>query len=265
MPPPINQEFSHRREPSQIKLVKEPSGIPDDLFHASAYEPNAPLRRRDRSPADAANPFMDRIGAPDFGANQTSGEAYKPMQEQLRAHIDSRVPLTDEEFDFVLAHLEVKHYKKHQFLIQAGQPTEYCYFVTSGLLKLFYTHESGKQHIVSFAMEDGWESDCQAYFTRTRATLSLECLEDTSVFCLSLDNYHRLCAGLRKFERFFLELALFDSVAAQRRILSLLTTQARERYEHLLKQHPSLVQRVPKTLLASYLGVTRETLSRLAP
>ncbi|MBD0259935.1 MAG: Crp/Fnr family transcriptional regulator [Cytophagales bacterium] len=187
------------------------------------------------------------------------------MQEQLRAHIDSRVPLTDEEFAFVLAHLEVKHYRKHQFLIQEGQPAEYCYFVASGLLKLFYTHESGKQHIVAFAMEDSWESDCQAYFTRTRATLSLECLEDTALFCLSLDNYHQLCAGLRKFERFFLQLALFDSVAAQRRILSLLTTQAKERYEHLLKQHPSLVQRVPKTLLASYLGVTRETLSRLTP
>jgi hypothetical protein len=49
MPPPINQEFSHKREPNQIKRVEEPSGIPDERFHASAYEPNAPLRRRDRS------------------------------------------------------------------------------------------------------------------------------------------------------------------------------------------------------------------------
>lgn len=265
MSPLINQEFSRKREPNQIKFVKEPPGLPDERFLAPAYEPTAPLRRRDRSPVDDANPFMARIAAPDFGANQTSGEAHKPMQEQLRANIDSRVPLTDEEFAFVLAHLEVKHYKKHQFLIQAGQPVEYCYFVASGLLKLFYTQETGKQHIVSFAMEDYWESDFQAYFTRTRATLSLECLEDTALFCLSLDNYHQLCAGLRKFERFFLELALYDSVAAQRRILSLLTTQAKERYEHLLKQHPSLVQRVPKSLLASYLGVTRETLSRLTP
>jgi CRP-like cAMP-binding protein len=263
MTPPISQEFGHRREPSQIKRVKEPSGIPDERYYASAYEPTAPLRRGDRSPAEGGSRFMDRMVAPDFGAS--SREAYTPVQEQLRAHIDRSVALTDEEFAFVLAHLEEKHYKKHQFLIQEGQPAEYCYFVASGLLKLFYTQPSGKQHIVSFAMEDGWESDCQAYFTRTRATLSLECLEDTVVFCLSLDDYHQLCAGLRKFERFFLQLTLFDSVAAQRRILSLLTTQAKERYEHLLRQHPSLVQRVPKSLLASYLGVTRETLSRLTP
>ncbi len=185
------------------------------------------------------------------------------MQELLRAHIDRRVPLTDEEFAFVLSHFKVKHFKKHQFLIQEGQPITYCYFVASGLLKLFHTAALGKQHIVSFAMEEGWESDFQAYFTQTKATLTLECLEDTVVFCLSLDDYHKLCTGLRKFEYFFLQLALFGSMAAQQRILSLLTSQAKERYEHFLKQSPSLVQRVPKALLASYLGVTRETLSRL--
>jgi CRP-like cAMP-binding protein len=260
----INQEFRHKREPNQIKL-KEPSGIPDELFHASAYELADRIRRRDRSPVDDANPFMARTGAPDFGASPSLSEAYSPAQERLRAHIDRTVALTDEEFAFVLAHFKVKHFRKHQFLIQEGQPVEYCYFVASGLLKLFYTHASGKQHIVSFAMEECWQSDCQAYFTRTRATLSLECLEDTVVFCLSLDDYHQLCAGLRKFERFFLQLALYGSMATQQRLLSLLTTQAKERYEHFLKQHPSLVQRVPKALLASYLGVTRETLSRLTP
>jgi CRP-like cAMP-binding protein len=262
---PINQEFGGKRKSDQTKLPAGQSGIADAPSHASAYQPVTYIRRRDLSPVEDVSPFTDRIEAPDFGAIPPSGEAYSPVQERLRAHIDRIVALTDEEFAFVLAHLKVKHFKKHQFLIQEGQPAQYCYFVASGLLKLFYTQESGKQHIVSFAMEDWWESDCQAYFTRTRATLSLECLEDTVVFCLSLEDYHKLCAGLHKFERFFLQLALFDSMAAQQRILSMLTSQTKERYEHLLRQYPSLVQRVPKALLASYLGVTRETLSRLTP
>jgi CRP-like cAMP-binding protein len=260
---PINQEFSGKRKSNQSKLLAGPSRSADHPPHASAYQPVTYSRRRHLSPADVVKPFMDHIEAPDFAGPPPRRAAYTSMQEQLRAHIDRTIPLTEEEFAFVLAHLKVKHYKKHQFLIQAGQPMEYCYFVASGLLKLFYTQESGKQHIVSFAMEDGWESDFQAYFTRTRATLSLECLEDTVVLCLSLDDYHRLCAGLRKFEHFFLQLALFCSMAAQQRILSMLTSQTKERYEHLLRQYPSLVQRVPKALLASYLGVTRETLSRL--
>jgi CRP-like cAMP-binding protein len=128
---------------------------------------------------------------------------------------------------------------------------------------LVYTDDSAKQHILAFAMEDWWDNDFQAYYTNTRATLSLECLENTTVLCLSLDNYHALCAGLPKIEHFFLEKVTLGFLAAQRRILSLLTSNAATRYEQLIKLYPSLLQRVPKTQLAAYLGVSRETLSRL--
>lgn len=186
------------------------------------------------------------------------------MQQKLREHIEKIVPLTDEEFTFVLAHFTSKRFKKHQFLIQEGDPVKYYYFVVSGLLKLVYTDDTGKQHLISFAMEDWWEGDFQAYYNQTPATLSLECLEDTAVFCLSLEGYHELCAGLPQMARFFLQKSTLGSIAAQQRLLSLLTTNAQERYERLLKQYPALVQRVSKTLLASYLGVSRETLSRLS-
>lgn len=186
------------------------------------------------------------------------------MLQKLREHLEKIVPLTDDEFAFVCTHFTSKRFKKHQFLIQENEFVKYSYFVVSGLLKLVYTDDSGKQHIISFAMEDWWESDFRAYYTQTQATLSLECLEDSEVLCLSLEDYHKLRAGLPKVERFFLEKSIFGCIASQQRILSLLTTNAKERYEQLLKQHPALFQRVSKTLLASYLGVSRETLSRLA-
>ena len=84
------------------------------------------------------------------------------------------------------------------------------------------------------------------------------------MFCLSLADYHALCAGLPQMTRFFLQKAALGAIAAQQRLLSLLTTSAQERYEQLLEQCPALFQRVSKTLLASYLGVSRETLSRLS-
>ena len=136
--------------------------------------------------------------------------------------------------------------------------------MVSGLLKLVYTDDTQKQHIVSFAMEDWWESDYYAYYTQTEATMSLECLEDTEVFCLSFDDYKKLCDGLQKMEHFFLEKAVFGFLGSQRRILSWLTSSAKERYEQLLKRYPALIQRVPKSQLAAYLGVSRETLSRLS-
>ncbi|MBD0260556.1 MAG: Crp/Fnr family transcriptional regulator [Cytophagales bacterium] len=185
------------------------------------------------------------------------------MQEKLREHIEKTVPLTDDEFAFVGAHFTFKRYKKREFLIEKGKSVPYCYFVVSGLLKLVYHDELGREHIVAFAMEDWWESDFPAYFRQTKATLSLQCLEDTQVFCLLLEDYQKLCAGLHKMEHFFLTKANGGYMASQQRILSFLTSNARERYEQFLKLYPALLQRVPRTLIASYLGVSRETLSRL--
>jgi len=186
------------------------------------------------------------------------------MQDPLRTHIEKIVPLTDEEYTFILSHFTTKKFKKHQFLIQEGEAVKYSYFVITGLLKLVYTEETGKQHIVSFAMEDWWESDYYAFFTETTATMSLECLEDTEVLCLTLENYQNLCDDLQKMERFFLQKANFGFLGSQKRIISWLTSNSKERYEQLIKQYPSLIQRVPKSLIAAYLGISRETLSRLS-
>lgn len=185
------------------------------------------------------------------------------MPDQLRAHLEKIVPLTDEEFARVLARFTSKRFKKHQFLIQEGELVRYNYFVLAGLLKLVYTDGVGKPHILSFALEDWWETDFSAYYTQSPATLSLECLEDTEVLCLSLADYHALCEELPQLARFFLQKSALGAIAAQQRLLALLTTSAQQRYEQLLRKYPALGQRISKTLLASYLGVSRETLSRL--
>ena len=186
------------------------------------------------------------------------------MYEQLKYQIGKLIPLTDDEFAFIRSHFIVKNFKKGEFLIQQGEGVAYLYYVVSGLLKLLYNDESAKEHIVSFAMEDWWESDFQAYYTQTKATMSLQCIEDTDVLCISLEDYKKLCEGSQKIERFFLEKSIAGHIASQQRILSFITSNAAERYEQLLKRYPQLVQRVPKSLLASYLGVSRETLSRLS-
>lgn len=183
--------------------------------------------------------------------------------EQLRTHIEKIVPLSDEEFASISSCFTHRKYKKHQFLIQQGDVVTYNYFVLKGLLKLVYTDEGGKEHIVGFAMEDWWETDFPAYYQSKKATMSLECVEDTEVLCLSLEDYRKIVSTHPKMEHFFLEKAYMGFIAAQQRIISTMTTGIKERYEQLLEKHPSLIQRVPKSLLAAYLGVSRETLSRL--
>jgi len=186
------------------------------------------------------------------------------MKEKLKEHIDNVISLTDDEFSLVLAHFTLEKHKKNDFIIQEGEAVTQCYFVVAGLLKLVHDDQNGKQHIVSFAMENWWESDFSAYFSQTKAKMSLQCIENTVVYAISLKNYQKLSRESPKMQRFFLEKANSGHIASQNRILSFLTSNAKERYEQLLKQYPLLIQRVPKTLLASYLGVTRETLSRLS-
>ena len=185
------------------------------------------------------------------------------MNKNLRRHINQITPLTDEEYTFLSSYFSEEAYKKKDFLIRQGEHVNYCYFIVSGLLKLIYQDENGKEQIISFAMEDWWESDFSAYFTKSKAKMSLQCIEDTRVYTLSLKNYQKLIAEMPKMACFFLEKSNSGHIAAQNRMISLLSLDAQGKYQELLKQYPSLFQRVPKTLLASYLGVSRETLSRL--
>ncbi|MFD2941954.1 Crp/Fnr family transcriptional regulator [Flavobacterium notoginsengisoli] len=184
-------------------------------------------------------------------------------EQFLRTHIEKVVPLTDEEAAFVIAHFVLENFSKGQLIIEEGNEVHNVYFLTSGLVKLVYEDRDAKKHIVSFAMEDWWETDFQAFYMQSKATLSLECIEDTIVYSISFENFEKLCNDLQKMERFFLRKSIAGHIGSQTRILSFLTSNAKERYEQLLLRNPSLLQRVPKSYLASYLGVSRETLSRL--
>jgi CRP-like cAMP-binding protein len=185
------------------------------------------------------------------------------MEEVLREQIEKIVQLTDEEFLFVLSHFTYRAYKKHQYVVQAGDPAPNDHFVLKGLLKSSYSDDLGKIHILQFAMEDWWISDPQAYHNKLNATLNIDCLEDTQLYAISIDNREKLCAELQKMEYFFMKKTTAGYIALQKRILSLMSQRAEERFSQFIALYPSLLQRVPKTLIASYLGITRETLSRM--
>jgi len=112
-------------------------------------------------------------------------------------------------------------------------------------------------------MENWWITDYQAYFTHTKAIFNVDCLENTELLCLSYENREKLCREMQKVEYFFRKKANSGFVALQKRMLSFLSDNIKERYEVLLSQYPDLFQRVSKTIIASYLGVSRESLSRL--
>lgn len=186
-----------------------------------------------------------------------------PMSLALRQHIEKITPLTDTEFDYILSHFKTRKLKKHQFLIQEDDQVSKDYWVVKGLLKAYYTDQEGKMHILQFAMEDWWISDYQAIMNNSPATIAIDCIEDSELLTLSSEDKEKLCTELHSIANFFRKKSNAGYVALQQRILVLLNKNPQERYNRLVELSPRLPQRVPKTLLASYLGVSRETLSRI--
>jgi CRP-like cAMP-binding protein len=184
------------------------------------------------------------------------------MSTFLRSHIERITPLTDTEFDYILSHFTTKKFKKHQFVVQQGEDVPNDYFILSGCLKSYFIDNNGKQHILQFGLQDWWITDYQAYYNQTKATINIDCIEDSELLCLSILNREKLCAEIHKIEHFFRKKTNKRNVALQQRILSLLSNNAKEKYDQLLQLYPELFQKVPKHLIAAYLGVTRETLSR---
>jgi CRP-like cAMP-binding protein len=185
------------------------------------------------------------------------------MKELLRAHFEKYISLTDREFDYIFEHFVYKKIIRRQFLIQQGDQVSREYFVLKGCLKSYMVDNDDKPHILQFALPDWWITDYQALYNGMPSTLYIDSIDGAEVLSITVENKDKLCAEMHKVEHFFRKKTNWGYVALQQRILGLLNSNAKDRYEQLLKQYPALFKTVPKQLLASYLGVTRETLSRL--
>ncbi|UTD16652.1 Crp/Fnr family transcriptional regulator [Tenacibaculum mesophilum] len=182
--------------------------------------------------------------------------------ELLRRHFEEIVKVTDEEWNIIKPHFQFKKLKKYQFLIQTGQPVDCEFWIIKGLIKSYIIDEKGHEHILQFAMEEYWVSDYYAFQHKELATTIVDCIEDSEFFCLSFESREIICEKIPAIANFFRVKSNYGFINLQQRILSLLTQTAEERYDALLFKLPKLVQRVPKKLIAAYLGVSRETLSR---
>ncbi|MBV8390058.1 MAG: Crp/Fnr family transcriptional regulator [Mucilaginibacter sp.] len=181
----------------------------------------------------------------------------------LKEHIAKIVSLTGEQFDYVFSHFKPQSYKKGQTIIGEGDKVDCEYFVLEGCLKSFYINDEVKMFILQFAMPTWWASDYNALYNGTKATINVDCITDSQVLCLSSADREKLCSEIHAVEHFFRWRTNKGYIASQKRLLSLMNNDARHRYEELMALYPALYNIVPKQLIAAYLGVSRETLSRL--
>ena len=183
--------------------------------------------------------------------------------EDLIKKIKSSIHLSLEAEEYLISISNEKTVPKGSVLIRQGQTVNKIFFVTGGCLRSYCTDKSGKEHTLHFAIKDNWISDYIAIHGDESATLTIECLTEANIIefnAKKINGMLTLFPELEPFQRGNLE-RLF--VSLQKRILNQLQLSAAERYERFLEEYPNVEQHTRNYHIASYLGITQESLSRI--
>jgi CRP-like cAMP-binding protein len=184
---------------------------------------------------------------------------YAPLLNYLTQFIN----LTKEEEEHLKSFLRHRKLRKRQYLLQAGDPCLYETFVIKGCLRSYSVDNDGTEHILQFAIENWWIGDLYSFLSGTPASLNIDAIEDSEVFCIEKHDLERLYIEIPKFDRLFRVLFQNAFLAQQHRNLSKNSQTAEEQYLEFISKYPTLEQRVPQHQIASYLGLSPETISRI--
>jgi CRP-like cAMP-binding protein len=177
--------------------------------------------------------------------------------------IKSSLDLTSEAEEFLYSISKEKTISKGEILIRQGQTVKKTYFVSDGCLRSFCTDKSGKEHTLQFAIKDWWISDFIAIYNNELATLTVECIKESKVIEFNAYKLNNIYAQFPEFEAFQRKNLEQHVVSLHKRILNQLQLTARERYDLFVEQYKDIEQYTPNYHIASYLGITQQSLSRI--
>ncbi len=185
------------------------------------------------------------------------------MFESILHNVSKHINLNESEAEYFISLLKHKTIRRRQFLLRSGEISKHETFVVKGLLRAYTIDKSGYEHVAMFAMESWWVSDLYSFLTQSPGNQNIDALEDTDVLQIEKADLEKLYLQVPKFDRFFRILLQNAFVANQQRIIASISQTAEEQYLAFIKKYPSLEQRVPQHQVASYLGITPETISRI--
>jgi CRP-like cAMP-binding protein len=185
------------------------------------------------------------------------------MFKVLLSHIQNKVDLSQEEKIELQSFFVFKKLRKKQYLLQEGDMCKYISFVRKGLLKSYFLDEKGGEHINMFAFEGWWISDFNSFIKQEKAVLNIDAIEETELLMITRDDYEKLMLEIPAMERYFRILYQNSLVTKDYRLIVSSGFTAEEKYTQLMKNNPEIIKRVPHNLIASYLGLAPETVSRI--
>ncbi len=179
------------------------------------------------------------------------------------SHVNNIVSLTSKEEEILLEKTKYRKYLKDQYIVQQGDVCKHINFIIKGCTKTFHLTNDGQEHIILFSIEDWWSADMGSFITETPADYSVQCVENTDVIQIEKSIIEDLYTEIPKLERFFRIITQRALVSSRKRIVRGFSKTAKERYLIFKQSYPELEKRVPQYMVASYLGITKEFLSKI--
>jgi CRP-like cAMP-binding protein len=187
------------------------------------------------------------------------------MHKNLLAYINQRAtsPLTSEEEAIIVAVFQPKKLRKKQYFLEEGNVCKYVGFIVKGAMRQYSIDDKGVEHIVQLYIENYWASDRESAVMLTPSRYYIDAWEDTELLVATVADMLDLIENVPSFGQMTRLMDQRSFIASQRRLNSTISNSAEKRYEEFTDNHPQFIQRFPQHLIASFLGITKETLSRI--
>ncbi len=184
------------------------------------------------------------------------------INEALERYILAVSSLSDESKDAFFKAFKTWNVPQKHFLVKEEQTCNYIFFVSKGAVRIFY-NKNDKEITEWIALDEEFLLSIKSFFLRSPSHLIIQTLEASEIWGIHYDDLVKLATAYHDIETWFRKLLSAALILSQNRMESIQFETAHQRYENLLKQHPNIVKRVPLTYIASFLGITLETLSRM--
>lgn len=186
-----------------------------------------------------------------------------PEENKLPYYLKKWIDISETEEKVILSYFEEISIRKKKELLVPDDVCKYIYFIIKGCLRSYYVDVKGVEHIYQIRMDNNWISDLESFFSQHPSKYYIEALEDSQLLRISSEDLELLYKEVPILERYFRILFQKAYVNALERLNTTMWDSAIDRYNNMLKENPDMFQRVPLVYIASYLGITPESLSRI--